>query len=150
MLPLTLTVITELCRENSQANLSLLDIGASNLDEDIAGIRCNLRLLRVNDGRKREHLPVLIVENRVLVEWLKDRQELLHLYVLLEHFEEGCRVHCFSLLECLEDNLIRRQSLVGNRSSNLVQVMRAHRCKRSPSADVLVKFILQVDERVVV
>ena len=150
MLPLTLTVITELSGEHREANLSLLDISTSDLDEDIAGVCSDLCLLRVDDGRKREHLPILIVENGVLVEWFKDWQELLHLYVLLEHFKQGCSVHSFSLLQGLEDDLIRWQRFISNRSSNLVQVMRTHRCKRSPAADVLVKFVLKVDERVVV
>ena len=68
----------------------------------------------------------MIVEHGVLVEWFKDRQELLHLNILLEHFKQGCSVHNFGLLEGLEDDLIGRQGLVSNRSSNLVQVMRTH------------------------
>ena len=51
MLPLTLTVIAELSGEHSEANLGLLDIGASNLNEDIAGIRSDFGLLGVDDWR---------------------------------------------------------------------------------------------------
>ena len=95
-------------------------------------------------------MPVLIVENGVLVEWFKDWQELLHFDVLLEYLEEGRSTHLFGLFECLEDDLIRWQGLICNRSSNFVEVMCTHGGKRSPAADVLVKLVLKVDERVVV
>ena len=142
VLPLALAVLTELGSNHSQANLSLLDVGASDLDENVASVECDLCLIRVDDRRQGQNLSVLVVEDGVLVEWLKNWQELLHFDVILEDGEELVRVHLAVLLQSLENDFARRKRLVSNRSSELVQIMGTHGGKGSSAADVLMKFIL--------
>lgn len=71
-------------------------------------------------------MSVLIVENRVLFEGLKNGQELLHFDVIAEDVKKRVAIHSLALLECLEYNIFGRVSLVGDRSTNLVEVVCAH------------------------
>ena len=76
-------------------------------------------------------------------------QILLQLLVLLQDIEElGCG-QLLGLLEGAENNVLRGACLVGDRALNLVVVVGAHGAEGSATADVLVEFILEVDEGVV-
>ena len=147
--PFAFAVLAELCCKDGQANLRFLDISASNLDENIAGIESDLGLLRIDDGWQRQNLPVLVVEDRVPVERLQDWKELLHLDIVPEDIEKRVGVHGFALFQRLEDNLAGWVRFVGDWALDFVQVVRAHRCQGTTAADVLVKFVLQVNERIV-
>ena len=94
-------------------------------------------------------MPVLVVEDGVFVEWLQDWKELLHLDIVPEDLEKRVGVHGFALLQRLEDNLTGWVRFIGDWALDFVQIVRAHRSKGATAADVLVKFVLQVDERIV-
>lgn len=49
--PVTFTMLTELSGKNCEADLCLLDVGSSDLNEDVAGVERDFCLLRVDDGR---------------------------------------------------------------------------------------------------
>mmetsp|Transcript_206 Transcript_206/g.211 ORF Transcript_206/g.211 Transcript_206/m.211 type:complete len:307 (+) Transcript_206:1049-1969(+) len=147
--PFALAMLAELGGKDCEANLSLLDVCSSDFDEDVAGVESDLGRLRVNDGRQRQHLSVLVVEHRVLLEGLKNWQELLHLDVVLENFEKRVAVHRFVLLERLEHDIAGWVRLVSDWAANFVQIVRAHGCECPSAANILMQLILQVDEGVV-
>ena len=125
--PIALAMVTKLRGKHGQADLGLLNVGTCDLDENVAGVEGDFGRLGVDDRRQREHLPVLVVEYGVLIEGFQDGEELLHLDVASEDVEEGVGVHGFALLQGLENNLVRRERLVGDWAAELVHIMGAHR-----------------------
>lgn len=145
-------VLTELAGEHSQADLGFDKVRARDLDEHVFGVECDLGGLAVDDGRQGEHLARAVVENRVFVEGLQNRRELLHFHVRLKNFEQFSRIHALLLLQRLENNVLGFAGLVCNWriGGYLVKVVSTHGGEGAFTADVVVEFVLQVDERVVI
>lgn len=146
---LTLAVLRELAGEDGQDDLALGELGAGDLDEDVFGVHGDLGGVRVDDGWQREHLSLLVIEHRVLIEVLDDVQVLLQLLVVAQRVKQLDAVHFLLLLQGAEDNVLRWMGLVGDWPLDGVIVMGTHGAEHSSSADVLVELVLEVDERVV-
>jgi hypothetical protein len=58
---------------------------------------------------------------------IEDRQELLHYIIGLVKFTELISGHALGLLESLEFNVSRGDSLVSDGTLNLIQIMSSHR-----------------------
>ena len=108
MFPLALTVLAELSSENREADLCLLDVSACDLDKDVPGIERDFCSLRVDNRWQGKHFAILIIEDWVLVKWLKNRQKLLHLDIVAEDVKESVGIHGLRLLQSLENYLIGR------------------------------------------
>ena len=65
-------MVTELSSQHGQADLGLLNVSTSDLDEDVASVETNFGRFRINDRRKRENFPVLVIEDRILVKRFED------------------------------------------------------------------------------
>lgn len=141
-------VLAELGSKNCETNLTLHEVGARYLNEHILGVEADFGLLTVYDRGQRQHLPILVVEDRVLIKTIQDWDELLHLHVRLKHFKQFLRIHALSLLESLELDIFRRYCLIGYRCirRKFIQVMSSHRSQCAPPTNVLVEFILQVNK----
>jgi len=79
----------------------------------------------------------------------ENRKELLHDVIFLVFDAEFSSGHAFGLLESLELNVGGGDGLVGDGSSDLIQIVSSHRSELASTADVLMELILEVDERVV-
>ncbi len=149
VLVLALAVGGELSSEDGEAYLDLVEVSACHVDEDVLGIHTDLGGLRVDDGWQGQHGPVGIIEHWVLLMWLQNGQVLLEFLVCAQLGEQLLSIHGLSLLQGLEYYFLRSHCLVGNRSLNLVVVMRSHGAQGSLPADVLMELVLEVDEGVV-
>ena len=145
----TLAMVAELTREDCEANLDLLQIRTSDLNEHILCAHRDLGCFRVDDGRQREDLLLRVVKDWVLGLVSEDGQKLLHFDVILEHTKQLLSVHALSLLKRLEADFGRWMGLVRHREANLVKVVSAHGGERPSSADVVVELVLEIDERIV-
>ena len=74
-------VLAELGSKNCETNLTLHEVGARYLNEHILGVEADFGLLTVYDRGQRQHLPILVIEDRVLIKTIQDWDELLHLHV---------------------------------------------------------------------
>jgi len=149
MLPFTSAMRRELGGKDGQADLTFQQIGTSDFNEDVLGIKSNFSSLRVDNRWERQNLSISIVEDGVPLFSLEDWQELFHLNIRLEFLEESIGIHGFGLLQCLENNLTGWHCFISNRSLNFREIMSTHGSKSSSSADVLMQLVLQVNERVI-
>lgn len=149
VLPFTTTVYRELSSHNSETNLSLLEISSSDFNKDVLSIASDLGCVRVDERRERKYLSVCIEEYGEFIVTIEDREELLHYVISLVELTKLFSGHAFSLLECLEFNFSRRESFVGDRSLNFIQIVSSHGSKLASSADILMKLVLEINERVV-
>lgn len=76
-------------------------------------------------------------------------KELLEFLVLSQDIKKLDTVHVFLLLECSEHDVLGSMCFVGDWALDVVVVMSSHGAESSSSADVLMKFVLEVNERVV-
>jgi len=152
VLTVSSAVLAELAGQHSQADLGFHEVSARDLDEDILCVQSDFSSLAVDNWRQGKHLACAVVEDWIAFEGLQDRSELLHLHVGLEDFKKLAGIHAFLLLQRLEHDILRFASLVSNGCvrCKLVQIVRAHRSECSLAADIVVQFVLQVNERVVV
>ena len=148
-LRVALAVRRELTSEHCEAHLELMQVSACHLDQHVSCIHRDLSRIWVNDGWQWENLSLRVVEDGVLGLILDNMQILLQLLVLFQNLEKLSCVHLLSLLEGAENDVLRGTCLVGDRALHLVVVVGAHRAEGSATANVLVEFILEVDEGVV-
>lgn len=127
VLPFTSAVGGELGGHDSETDLSFLEIHSGDLNEDILGGASYLSCVRVDKRRERKDLSVGVVENGEFIVAIEDRQELLHYIIGLVKFTKLISGHALGLLESLEFNVSRGDSLVSDGTLNLVQIMSSHR-----------------------
>lgn len=123
-----------------------MKISTGHLNENVLSVKRNLGCFRVNDGRQRKNLALSIIEDWIERLILNNAEELLEFLVTFKFLEQLLSIHGFSLLECLENNILRLSGFVGNWPLNFVVIMSPHGTKGSSSTDVLVQLVLQVDE----
>jgi len=127
VLPFTSAVGGELGSHDSKTDLSFLEIHSSDLNEDVLGGTSDLGCVRVDQRRERKDLSVCVVENGEFILTIEDRQELLHDVISLVKFTKLISGHALGLLESLEFNFSRGNSLVSDRTLNFVQIVSSHR-----------------------
>ena len=86
------------------------------------------------------------------MERFENRDEFLHLHIIFKNFEQLLRVHTLFLFQRLKHNLFWLSRLIRDRRirREFIKVVSAHRCKRSLPTNVVVEFVLQINERVIV
>ena len=139
----------ELSSHDGEADLSLLEISGGNFNKDVFGVAGDLGSVGVDERRERKDFSVGIEKDREFIVTLKNGQEFLHDIICLVEFAKLISGHAFSLLESLELDFSGRDSLVGDRSLDFVQIVSSQRSELASTADVLMKLILEVDEGVV-
>lgn len=125
-LVVTGTVRGELASENSEANLNLVEVCSSDLDEDVLGILGDLGSLTIDNGWEGEDLTLAVIEDGVVSLAFNDVKELLKLLIFLQVLEKLLSIHLNSLLKCLEDNILGCAGLVTHGESDLVSIMGSH------------------------
>lgn len=77
---------------------------------------------------------------------IEDRKEFFHFVIGLENFTELHGIHSLGLLESLEYNILGGNGFVCDWAFKLIKIVSSHGGEFTSSADVLVKFVLKVDE----
>lgn len=143
------TVLREHTHDCVQHNLGLRQIGGCAFDQYISRVQRNLRMVTIDYGRQRQHHIVGIVNHRIHGRITNDGQILFQLRMRRIKVHQLNGGHALRLVERHESNVFGREGSIPKRSTYRIQIVRSDRDQRSLAANVLMEFVLQINETVV-
>mmetsp|Transcript_107908 Transcript_107908/g.315492 ORF Transcript_107908/g.315492 Transcript_107908/m.315492 type:complete len:387 (+) Transcript_107908:871-2031(+) len=132
-----------------QRDVCLRVVRGRALDEDVLGLKADLGVLTIDDGRQGQHHPVAIVDHRVHGAVTDDGQVCLQLLMRRQDLHHPVAVHLLLLIQRPEPDVLRWQCLIGERGLQRGKVVSANGHQGSAATDVHVKLVLEVDKALV-
>lgn len=106
-------------------------------------------MITVDDWRQGANSPVLVINDWVDRGVADNMKVFPKILIVLIELHQSIAVHYFLLVKRSEGNFTWRKRFIGERAFNGIKVMSSHRYKRALAAQILMKFILESDKRVV-
>ena len=127
-------------------NLELGGVCGSDLNENVCGAKVYLGVLAIDDRGQGADNPVSIIDDWVDGRVFDDVKETTKVSVMFVELHQLLGIHLLGLVQGDELDVLRGESLIGERSLDSIQVMGTDRYQSPVSCQVRVELILQRNE----